>query len=114
MYINVFVYNKKKHYPLHLWGIIIHERWSYVAKISQQSAKGKLSAESWLMKFKAYTSVLCDVFLLMFISCRSQQYCVEHEADVEIPGQDEMSEETLHYSLPRLPHHLPPLSEPLH
>lgn len=68
----------------------------------------------WLMKFKAYTSVLCDVFLLMFISCRSQQYCVEHEADVEIPGQDAMSEETLHYSLPRLPHHLPPLPEPLH
>lgn len=47
--------------------------------------------------------------------CRSRQREGEqHEAGVEIPGQDEVSEETLHHPLPRLPHHLPPLPQPLH
>lgn len=55
-----------------------------------------------------------NMSFLMSFSCRSQQERVQHEAGVEIPRQDEVSEETLHYSLPWLPHHLPPLPEPLH
>lgn len=51
----------------------------------------------------------------MFFLCRLQRgVCVQHEAGVEIPGQDEVSEETLHHPLPRLPHHLPPLPESVH
>lgn len=38
----------------------------------------------------------------------------DHEAHVEIRGQDEMSEEAFHVPLPGLPHHLPALLQPLH
>ena len=49
-----------------------------------------------------------------FSACRSQPEFVQHETGVEIPGQDEVSEEALHHSLPGLPHHLPALPQPLH
>lgn len=51
---------------------------------------------------------------LMLFPCRSWRRGVQHEAGVEITGQDAVSEEALRYSLPRLPHHLPALPEPLH
>lgn len=49
-----------------------------------------------------------------FVFCSLQPGREGHEAAVEIPGQDEVSEETLHHPLPRLPHHIPPLPQPLH
>lgn len=52
--------------------------------------------------------------LLLFFSCRAQRACAQHETGVEVPGQDEVSEETLHHPPPRVPHHLPPLPQPLH
>lgn len=58
-------------------------------------------------------SQAANVPFVMFSRHRSHSDS-EHEAGVEIPGQDEMSEEALHYPLPRLPRHLPPLPQPLH
>lgn len=48
---------------------------------------------------------------LSLISCSERR---DHEANVEVRGQDEVFQETLHVSIPRFPHHLSAVFQPLH
>lgn len=73
----------------------VYKEWDY-KKVRHM---GKISSFFYLL-------LMTNFLFYLVISCSEGR---DHEANVEVCGQDEVFQETLHVSIPRIPHHLPPV-----